>query len=353
MLINFNYGVEEFSGEFTRVDQKKVMGFAEDIIREMVKGFFDHSSLIRRDQNGFVLVLSVAETPDYETQLRLMGEKLQRVLKDYFEVSVSISASRPGKSIEEFQMLYYQATGAMNYTYYDWADSIVFYSEACESGSRHSNDFNISFLKKDLSRCLRQNDSEGFGRIMDQVISLLEAGRPARHQAINACSSLYYFITAFFEDREDICFPYVVDIIGQLNRMKHSSSMIQWIGWFRDEVKKLLSQASEVKLDKHVELAKRYVQEHCREKISLSQTAEALNISPGYLSSSFKKQTGKNFSDYVNEVKVEEARKLIATHQYMMYEISDLLGFDTQYYFSTVFKKMTGQSPREYEMQIL
>jgi len=33
----------------------------------------------------------------------------------------------------------------------------------------------------------------------------------------------------------------------------------------------------------------------------------------------------------------------------MMYEISDMLGFDTQYYFSTVFKKITGHTPKEYE----
>lgn len=51
----------------------------------------------------------------------------------------------------------------------------------------------------------------------------------------------------------------------------------------------------------------------------------------------------------MTEVKIEKAKELIRTHQYMMYEISDMLGFDTQYYFSTVFKKMTGLTPKEYE----
>ena len=74
-----------------------------------------------------------------------------------------------------------------------------------------------------------------------------------------------------------------------------------------------------------------------------------LNISQGHLSSIFKKQTGKNFSDYVTEVKIEKAKELIGTYQYMMYEVSDMLGFDTQYYFSAVFKKITGYTPKEYE----
>ena len=41
--------------------------------------------------------------------------------------------------------------------------------------------------------------------------------------------------------------------------------------------------------------------------------------------------------------------ELIETHQYTMYEISNMLAFDTQYYFSTVFKKITGYTPKEYE----
>ena len=43
------------------------------------------------------------------------------------------------------------------------------------------------------------------------------------------------------------------------------------------------------------------------------------------------------------------AKELIDTHQYLMYEISDMLGFDNPYYFSKVFKKVTGISPREHE----
>ena len=48
-------------------------------------------------------------------------------------------------------------------------------------------------------------------------------------------------------------------------------------------------------------------------------------------------------------VKIEHAKELIDTHQYLMYEISDMLGFDNPYYFSKVFKKVTGISPREHE----
>lgn len=353
MLIHFNYGFEGFSQAFTREDQKKVMGFAEDIIHEMVRGFFDQSCLIRRDQNGFILVLSAQETEDYKSQIRRMGEKFLSVIKDYFEVSASIAVSQKGAGIEEFPELLYQLMSAMNYTYYEWSEPIVFYSEECEASKNHSSNFNINFLKKDLAQCIRQNDSRRFAQIMEQVIALLMEHKPSRPQAINGCSSLYYFVTSFFEEQEEHAFPYAVDIIGQLNRMGNLSDIIQWTCWFKDEVVAVLERKKSGRFDKNVELAQQYVQEHYREKITLGQVAEALNISQGHLSSTFKKQAGQNFSDYVNDVKVEKAKELIATHKYMMYEISDILGFDTQYYFSTVFKKMAGCTPKEYEMQTL
>lgn len=351
--IHFNYGFEGFTQSFTRLDQKKVMGFAEDIINEMIRGFFDHSCLVRRDQSSFILVLSAKEHRDYQEQIRIMAEKFLLVIKDYFEVSATIAVSLKGESVLEIPELLYQVMSAMNHSYYESSEAIIFYSGQQEEIDKESRNFNINFLKRDIAQSIRQGDGGRFLEIMDQVIELLSEHKPSRPQAINGCSSLYYFIVSFFDEREEELFPYSVDIIGQLNRMESLKDIIQWTCWFRDGVAEILRQHQEVKYDKHVELAQAYVLQHYCEKITLSQVADALNISQGHLSSTFKKQTGKNFSDYVNEIKVEKAKELIETHQYMMYEISDRLGFDTQYYFSTVFKKMTGYTPKEYESRTI
>lgn len=351
MQVHFNYAFESFSQSFTRADQKKLMGFAEDIIGEMVKGFFERSCLLRRDQNSFILVLSTKGVPDYQEQIRRMAKKFLSVIKDYFEVFASVAVSLRGDCVGEFPELLYQVMSAVNHTYYVSAEAIVFYSENCEVSKRHSSNFNINFLKKDLAQSIRANDDGRFHQIMDQVIGLLSEHKPSRPQAINGCSSLYYFIISFFEEQEEGIFPYSVDIISQLNRMENLNDIIRWTCWFRDEVAAVLGRRQSVKVDRHVEMAQEYVQNHYQEKITLGQVADTLNISQGHLSSTFKKQTGQNFSDYVNDMKVEKAKELIETHQYMMYEISDLLGFDTQYYFSTVFKKISGLTPKEYEAQ--
>lgn len=139
----------------------------------------------------------------------------------------------------------------------------------------------------------------------------------------------------------------------KLGRLGTLGQIIQWINWFKEAVSAILERRRDTRVDKIAEMVREYVMEHYKERITLGQAAEALNISQGYLSTAFKKQSGESFTSYVSAIKIEKAKELIAGHQYMMYEISDLLGFDTPFYFSKVFKKVTGMSPKEYEAQCL
>lgn len=352
-IISFNYGYEGFSSDFTREDQKKVISFAENIIGQMVKGYFDHSCLVRRELNSLVLVMSTDGIEDYREQIRSLGEKIISVVKDYFEVSVSVAVSSRKESLGEFGSLLYEAMSATNHYFYHSLDPVVFYSEECETSARHTGSFHIGFLKKDLSQAVALNDSGRLEEILDQVASLLREHNPSRQQAVNACANLYFFLSSFFEDEEEPDFPYEVNIMEKLGRLGTLGQIIQWINWFKEAVSRILERRRDTRVDKIAEMVREYVMEHYKERITLGQAAEALNISQGYLSTAFKKQSGESFTNYVSAIKIEKAKELIASHQYMMYEVSDLLGFDTPFYFSKVFKKVTGMSPKEYEAQCL
>ena len=352
-IISFNYGYEGFSSDFTREDQKKVISFAENIIEQMVKGYFDHSCLVRRELNSLVLVMSTDGIEDYREQIRSLGEKIISVVKDYFEVSVSVAVSSRKESLGEFGALLYEAMSATNHYFYHSLHPVVFYSEECETSARHTGSFHIGFLKKDLSQAVALNDSGRLEEILDQVACLLREHNPSRQQAVNACANLYFFLSSFFEDGEEPDFPYEVNIMEKLGRLGTLGQIIQWINWFKEAVSGILERRRDTRVDKIAEMVREYVMEHYKERITLGQAAEALNISQGYLSTAFKKQSGESFTNYVSAIKIEKAKELIASHQYMMYEVSDLLGFDTPFYFSKVFKKVTGMSPKEYEAQCL
>lgn len=95
-------------------------------------------------------------------------------------------------------------------------------------------------------------------------------------------------------------------------------------------------------------LAVEYIDRHFKESISLEDVAEHISMSKHYLSATFKKEIGINMSLYINQKKIEAAKKYIRSSDMKNKEIYSLIGFSNQQYFSKVFKKITGMTVKEY-----
>jgi two-component system response regulator YesN len=91
-----------------------------------------------------------------------------------------------------------------------------------------------------------------------------------------------------------------------------------------------------------------YVDEHITEDLNLSLIADKFNRTPGYISTIFKQYTEGGFNTYLTKGRIEIAKKLIGDSSISIQEISELSGFTNAKYFSVVFRKTTGESPREY-----
>lgn len=91
-----------------------------------------------------------------------------------------------------------------------------------------------------------------------------------------------------------------------------------------------------------------YIDNNLYNKVQLNEVAEALELSPAYLSVLFKKTTGVGFSEYIYTKKIEKAKEMLLSRDMKIYEVAEALGFESAYYFSKVFKKVDGHSPREY-----
>lgn len=91
-----------------------------------------------------------------------------------------------------------------------------------------------------------------------------------------------------------------------------------------------------------------YVKENFREQITLRSVAEKFYISPSYLGKSFQKTTGMSLKQYVNELRMEEAKRLLRATDKMIYEIAGETGFTESKYFISRFTAKEGISPLEY-----
>ena len=85
------------------------------------------------------------------------------------------------------------------------------------------------------------------------------------------------------------------------------------------------------------------------EKLSLNMIAEEVFLSSNYISSLFKKQEQMTISDYIMQVSISKAKKLLSSTNYKTYEIANMVGYTNSQYFSVLFKRITGYSPTEYK----
>ena len=95
-----------------------------------------------------------------------------------------------------------------------------------------------------------------------------------------------------------------------------------------------------------------YMSKYYNQDLTLSSVARHVSLNPSYFSNLFKKETGTNFSTYLSNIRIENAKLLLKDSNLALSEIALELGFESQSYFSKVFKEHEGLTPRQYRQQL-
>ena len=95
-----------------------------------------------------------------------------------------------------------------------------------------------------------------------------------------------------------------------------------------------------------------YIHQHYMEQINLKEIADKFFVNATYLGRAFQKATGVNFKQYVNNIRITEAKRLLLNTNKRIYEIAEAVGYSESKYFVVKFTQETGISPKEYRNQI-
>jgi two-component system response regulator YesN len=101
-----------------------------------------------------------------------------------------------------------------------------------------------------------------------------------------------------------------------------------------------------------IQQARDYIDRHYADSnISLTEVAAQAHLSPSHFSTVFSQETGQTFKDYLTEIRIRTAKELLRTTTLKSFEIADQIGYSDPHYFSYVFRKHTGLSPKEFRLQ--
>lgn len=92
----------------------------------------------------------------------------------------------------------------------------------------------------------------------------------------------------------------------------------------------------------------RYIKSNYTRKIKLTDISSELHVNPTYFSALFSQEMGRPFTDYILELRISKAKDLLRNTNMDIVDISGASGFENQSYFTKIFRKRTGQTPRQY-----
>lgn len=107
-----------------------------------------------------------------------------------------------------------------------------------------------------------------------------------------------------------------------------------------------------IRLSKVASLISDYIHANYMYDISMQDAARAMNYSEAYFCKLFKQSFDQNFTSYLTQFRVEEAKKMLEQPTVNVKEIGKAVGYGDSNYFAKVFKRITGQSPTEYRLDI-
>ena len=145
--------------------------------------------------------------------------------------------------------------------------------------------------------------------------------------------------------------PAVIKIeYRQINRKKGLTGSA-WLNMCLDLFDKVLENRTLMKKNRFTNLITQmntFIEAHYTEDISLTQIAEMLHYNPSYLSRVYKEQTGKALMNYINELRIYQAKKMLQESAIKISEVAHRIGFNSTKYFNQVFKKTVGISASTY-----
>ena len=197
---------------------------------------------------------------------------------------------------------------------------------------------------------------EQLGRIRPDIVitdikmPIMDGLQVARHIYENYAAMQVIILTAYAD------FSYAqkaIDygVFGYVVKTDILETLPETIG---KAIQKLGAEESKGKEDTYEDIfgrLQKYIEKNYMKRITLSDISQEIHANGNYLSRLYKRKTGQNLFDSINRMRLNRAKAYIAKG-YRIVEAAEAVGFEDISYFSRVFRKLEGCSPREYEREI-
>ena len=285
---------------------------------------------------------------DWREYLENSLRRTLAMLHSYYHASFQVCIGRMVDELIDVSVSYYDARQIAGYVSKE--NALIFWDDFADAGTLR-NVFNLYIFRKELIRVFEEKDEEALHDTLQDIIGLLSAEQIHFSQALDVASSLLHLTIHLLDDGNRIAagiFCEEEDTFRSLYRMKSTGDVVKWLERLERGLARVFADNRKEHTNYLVSGCCEYIERHIQEKISLAELADAFKVSPNYLSQLFKRHMEMGLNEYITNQKIIKSRHLLRETNMRIYEIAESLGFENAFYFSKVFKKTVGLSPKDY-----
>lgn len=310
-----------------------------------------HDVLIADKRDGVMLLLNYDSASDAELKAEIQSvfKEIKNVI-DLFQglkltVCVGKAVPETGKIIESKQSCRRADWVRMNVG----TDRVIF-SEDIEEGLVADYQSRFDEIEENLVKAFIILDSESvrsnlmdFFSLPSKILGSTEAMVFIR-RIIDRFCDIYKTITKDAADDEMV--------YSRISRGIHlKSNFVAYRNELIDQMCGNLDRAAESIKEKNAKPVRQacvYIERNYAKHLTMEGVAQEVNLSPAYFSNLFKKETGRNFTEYIIDYRIRMAKDMLKNSDKNVSEIAEALGFADSRYFSKLFKKEVGVKPTDY-----
>ncbi|MCD9020641.1 helix-turn-helix domain-containing protein [Cohnella silvisoli] len=325
---------EKFKDEKGQLVRMSLLNVLDELL-----GAFGKGEAYRDADNRYILLLNVTAGDGAQDPTAKLMEEVRKTFLTYFKVTLTFGVSSLGHSFGEIRLMYEEACQSAANKFTEGLNRSFRFGALPDNDNINLNEFagKWASLGSQATKTFLQQLSVLLGHdgnLRERVIHLFLAWlhRPAAH--LGLVEVTYAELTAEYGDRIRGC-ETLFELAEEFGNYLNALVELRQLNSFSKEIAQALAL-----------IGSKY-----KDELTLRQIAKTIGISPNYLSTLFKKEVRLNFMDYLTNVRIEEAKRLLQDSNKMVYEISEQVGFSDQSYFTRSFKKIVGLAPNEYRKQ--
>lgn len=298
----------------------------------------------------------IPEDMQKDTAMNIAGD----ILLETYNVSgksITASVGKPVSCLEELYQSYNDACKKMLQKVIIGKGAVITkLEELQETNMELLQNSEYMKINKELIGCLHNLDRQKAAHLLDYFFNNLKEGNIYNIQYIqNCCINIICQVQNFlFEKNETFDGEIEYELINWSNILKFDTieDICSKMKEIFEKVIEGLEDRKNKKTSKVVDCVIKYIEERFSEDITIKEIANELYYSQNHLGVLFKKETGKGFSEYLTEYRMNKAREFLKTTLLRTYQISDAVGYSNVNSFIKQFKLMYNMTPKEYRERI-